>query len=273
MGWFKTGAGAVIGGLIGGPIGAGIGAAIGSMLGESEDSIKIMCPHCGTDLYIDKNTQNNLFKCSECEKLFIYEPDEGDLIYYSVGIIAKLAKSDGVVSANEAKEIGKILREDFQLEGESLSFAKEVFKELKDSKDNIYDLADILYSIIGEDEEFMTSFYALLFRIAATDGGLEPAEEEILRNILTNFRLNSLLFDEMYEFFLEDFKKIEEAFKVFECDNSMSFDEIKKIYKQKILEFHPDKYNSLPENVKNLIQQEAQKINEAYDVLKKYYQQ
>lgn len=44
---------------------------------------------------------------------------------------------------------------------------------------------------------------------------------------------------------------------------------IKKAYRKKIAEFHPDQYQQLPESVRLLIEQQAQQLNQARDVLEK----
>ncbi|WPP57359.1 molecular chaperone DnaJ [Acinetobacter pittii] len=41
-------------------------------------------------------------------------------------------------------------------------------------------------------------------------------------------------------------------------------------YRKKMAEFHPDKYQTLPESVRQLIEQQAQQLNEARAVLKRY---
>ena len=45
-------------------------------------------------------------------------------------------------------------------------------------------------------------------------------------------------------------------------------EEIKKAYKNKMKEYHPDKYSGTGEVIKNLMHQETKSINEAYQVLK-----
>jgi preprotein translocase subunit Sec63 len=41
-------------------------------------------------------------------------------------------------------------------------------------------------------------------------------------------------------------------------------------YRKKMADFHPDKYQSLPESVRQLIEQQAQQLNQARAVLKAY---
>ncbi|MHA3060656.1 J domain-containing protein [Acinetobacter sp. ANC 4636] len=43
-------------------------------------------------------------------------------------------------------------------------------------------------------------------------------------------------------------------------------------YRRKIAEFHPDQYQSLPQAVRQLIEQQAQQLNQARDLLRSYLQ-
>lgn len=45
---------------------------------------------------------------------------------------------------------------------------------------------------------------------------------------------------------------------------------LQRVYQRKIAEFHPDKYQQLPLSVQQLIEQQAQQINQARAVLKQY---
>lgn len=45
---------------------------------------------------------------------------------------------------------------------------------------------------------------------------------------------------------------------------------LQQAYRQKMAEFHPDKYQTLPESVRQLIEQQAQQLNQARAVLKAY---
>ncbi|MDS7932877.1 molecular chaperone DnaJ [Acinetobacter sp. V91_7] len=45
---------------------------------------------------------------------------------------------------------------------------------------------------------------------------------------------------------------------------------LQSAYRKKMAEFHPDKYQSLPESVRQLIESQAQQLNEAWTLLKSY---
>jgi len=62
-----------------------------------------------------------------------------------------------------------------------------------------------------------------------------------------------------------------DAYQVLECTPEMSDAEIKKKYREKCIEFHPDKLaaKGLPDEFMKYANEQLAKINEAYDALKK----
>ena len=64
---------------------------------------------------------------------------------------------------------------------------------------------------------------------------------------------------------------LENAYKVLEVSPEASDVEIKKIYRQKCNEFHPDKLASkgLPDEFMTYAHDQLAKVNEAYDAIKK----
>jgi len=64
-----------------------------------------------------------------------------------------------------------------------------------------------------------------------------------------------------------DFKKIEEARKTLELNERVTFEEIKKAYREKVLKHHPDKCK---EQDKKMCVEMFRRIEDAYRVLKGY---
>jgi DnaJ like chaperone protein len=64
---------------------------------------------------------------------------------------------------------------------------------------------------------------------------------------------------------------LNDAYKTLECTPDMSDAEIKKAYRKKCLQFHPDKLASkgLPDEFLKFANEQVAKINEAYDTIQK----
>lgn len=62
---------------------------------------------------------------------------------------------------------------------------------------------------------------------------------------------------------------IENACRILGIDRNASVEQIKEAYKKRVKEYHPDKVETLGEELKELAQQKTQEINLAYEFLRK----
>ncbi|MDQ7001705.1 MAG: DnaJ domain-containing protein, partial [Ghiorsea sp.] len=63
---------------------------------------------------------------------------------------------------------------------------------------------------------------------------------------------------------------LQHAYGTLECNINDPFDMVKKQYRKLIREYHPDKLHAkgLPEELLRFATEKAQKLNEAYDIIK-----
>jgi len=66
-----------------------------------------------------------------------------------------------------------------------------------------------------------------------------------------------------------DGKIIERYYEILDIEPGASRDEIKKAFKRKIIEYHPDKVHSLGKKLREIAEEETKKITEAYQALMK----
>ena len=281
-----------VGFVVGGPVGGIIGVIVGSQWekfqreeeieglisqkGEGR-KVRLTCPHCQAWVVIEGNGE--IGRCGNCGHLFLTHPTPEDQVEYGIGLLAKIVKADGVVSQREAMEVGRIFREVFGLEGEKFQEGKRVFNRFKESRWTIYEVGDLFYSATAEDPKFREGIYFLMFHLAAVDGGLEEEEKRVLKEILENLHLDPFLFEQGYQIFVKggggeffssgEGSRREEAFKILGIPDGSSWEEVKRAYRQKMKELHPDRYQNLPESARQAIEEEAKKVNWAYQYLKK----
>jgi hypothetical protein len=62
-----------------------------------------------------------------------------------------------------------------------------------------------------------------------------------------------------------------DPFEVLEVDRRTSFDEIERAYKARIKEYHPDKFTNSPKHITSAAKKETEKLNIAYEKLKKMH--
>lgn len=249
MSWFGKIAFGSIGMFLGGPLGAIAGAALGHHLVDKMDSEpKRLSPH----------------------QRFSSEHQEQSQAAYFVSmfsILGKLSKVDGIVTAEEIKVVDRFIR-NLPISEQEKQFAKQVFREAKDSYFSINDFASQLYQTLRGQPAVLVSFFDILFQVAAADGKLHPREEAALKSIQGIFHLTNLQYDNIKSSY---FSKLDDHYKQLNCTPDSTDQEIKSNYKKLVKEFHPDTIISkgLPEEFIDFATRRFQEIQGAYEKIQK----
>ena len=234
MAWTGKIIGGVLGSLIG-PVGTVIGVGIGHQFDKGADRIR------GTAQTI----QVAFFGC-----------------------LAKMAKADGKISQAEIQAVEQIMTR-LGYAGTMRESAIGIFRKAKDDPHTAGDYLNQLASAIQFNPQIGQTFIAALHAVASADGVIHPNERDILLQAEQAFRLRPGTIDAL----LGSSKagNLDNAYKVLGVAAEMSDDEIKKIYRQKCIEFHPDKLASkgLPDEFMQYANEQLAKINEAHDTIKK----
>ncbi|MCL1595421.1 MAG: DnaJ domain-containing protein, partial [Actinomycetia bacterium] len=143
-----------------------------------------------------------------------------------------------------------------------------MFNEAKDSDDSFEDYARQIAQIFGADPRMRGVMLDLLTRLAAADGHVHPAEEEMLRNAPHIFGLSGHDFEDMVASRGKDFRH---NYATLGLPVDASEDEIKSKYRRLVTEYHPDKViaKGLPEEFVELAETKFREIQEAYEAIKK----
>ncbi|MBK1971154.1 molecular chaperone DjiA [Campylobacter sp. TTU_617] len=199
--------------------------------------------------------------------------------YYVIALLAKIAKSDGRVSQSEADMISQILDANAKNERER-EFLKSCFNEHKNNLNDAYEVAkDFLKEVPLPKNERLNVLRVLVF-MALIDGEFHNKKQEILNQIARAFGISDR---ELKEFIqgINNLKSqsktmsIEEAYNVLELNSSATLNEVKKQYRNLAKKYHPDILNANNVSKEELEKgvQKFQKINEAYEKIKKYLEQ
>ncbi len=255
--------GTILGGLIGsflaGPVGALIGAGIGA--------------------YASRNKTEE-----KTETGFAGNPVENDAhlaaLFRSLG---KLAKADGIVSQGEA-DFAKELLSDLQLPAEQRAKLIAAFSDGKNSPESFRQMADSVAAAFQQDA--YPNIMRIYCMMALASGAVSSEEQALLLDAEKCFRLNGYT----ERFFRQAGRKdtsgsgsrssytesgsgseLAEAYRILGITSSASNDEVKKAWRKKAMEFHPDKIQGkgLPEAFINFANEETRKINAAYDAIRK----
>ncbi len=242
--------GKIIGGVLGsllGPLGTVVGVGIGHQFDKGANKVK----------QISQTFQVAFFGC-----------------------LAKMARADGKITQDEIDAVEHIMAQ-FRYTGETRQQAVEIFRRAKDDPHTAADYINQLAGVIQFNPQIAMTFIGALHAVAAADGAIHANEREILLQAERAFRLRPGTIDAMLNGGFSGggagaarpraVHALENAYKVLDVAPDASDAEVKKVYRQKCMEFHPDKLASkgLPEEFMTYAHDQLAKVNEAYDVIKK----
>ncbi len=105
-----------------------------------------------------------------------------------------------------------------------------------------------------------------LFGAANADGEIVAAEMQVIQKIAQYLAIPAADFESIRNMFYHDANS---DYKVLGIESSASVDEIKKAYRQMAIRYHPDKVAYMGEEYQKGAQEKFQKIQEAFDSIKK----
>ncbi len=227
--------GAGLGWTIGGPIGAILGFALGT--------------------FVD---------ASDLKRFDNKSPDTttGDFVVSLLVLIASIMKADQKVLKSELTYVKINL---IRLFGEEET--SEMLRILRDLLKQDIPLKDVTMQIRARmDYPSRLQLMHLIMGIAMSDGAVSESEIIQIERIgldlgMSQSDMRSLR--NMYQ------KSADWAYQVLEISPTASNEDVKKAYRQLALKNHPDKVAYLGEEIRKSAQEKFQKINEAYESIKK----
>lgn len=196
--------------------------------------------------------------------------------YYVVALLAKIAKSDGRVSEEEADMMSQILNANAKDKRER-EFLKASFNEHKERLDDATRVArEFIKEVPLPYNERLNVLNVLIF-MAGIDGELNAVKLNLLSIIAREFGVKQDEFERLLNH-IKGFKSqsknlsLDEAFAILGLSKGARLDEVKKKYRELAKRYHPDVLNA--NNVSQAQLKEGarkfQQVNEAYECVKKH---
>lgn len=250
--------GAILGGLAAGPWGAALGLAAGHIFDSAASAVA------------------GAAKGGRAET--------GHIPLSLFSAISKLAKIDGQISEAEIDAIERIFR-DLKFSSEMRSQAIDCFRR---AKTDPHTFAEILPQLAADftTSEAREAVFAILMRVAIADGYLKPEVENALSLAAVALGVDwrgtyggsqgsadgsrgSGSYGSSHP---SAGAELVEAYAVLGVSPTASDDEVKKVYRQKCKELHPDTLRSkgIGEFAIKAIQNELCRVNDAYDLIQKH---
>lgn len=232
-----------LGWTLGGPIGAIIGVLMASLFEPKDKS----------DYQTNTTTKGSYRRSAPAN----------DFQIVLLILMAAVVKADGKVQKAELSVVKRFLVQNY---GEDAAReAWQILNQLLKQNINVADVA--MQCAANLNYSTRLQLINMLFSIASGDGEVNNAEVDVIRNISHYMRVAEADLASISAMFIKQ-SNPDWAYQVLELSPNCSDDEIKKAYRRMAMKYHPDKVNSLGEEVRQNATEKFRKVKEAYDYLK-----
>jgi DnaJ like chaperone protein len=187
-------------------------------------------------------------------------------------MVGKLAKADGRVCPEEIAAIEKICKEALRLDEQTRTYAINVFTQAKDRPESFADYARQFGEMFASDQQLCNFMMSFLFEVAMADGELHPQEEMMLLEAKTAFRIPESIYQSLRSRYVglhSTSVSLNKHYENLGISSDATDAEVKKAYRKKAIEFHPDKIEGkgLPPEFIKFANDQLAEINESYDAI------
>ncbi len=243
MGLFSKIIAGGLGWTLGGPIGAIIGVTLASIFDSDKTSEY-------KQVEINATTSNTQHRANDFQIALLV-------------LMSAVAKADGRVVKDELSVIKRFLIQNYGEEGAREAW--QILNQLLKQNINVAEVATQCASNLNYSVRLQ--LLNMLFSIAAGDGIVVDAEISVIKNIARYMRITDADLASISAMFIKQ-SNPDWAYQVLELSSNCTNEDIKKAYRRMAMKYHPDKVNSLGEEVKQNATEKFRKVKEAYDHLK-----
>ncbi|HPG30006.1 MAG TPA: DnaJ domain-containing protein [bacterium] len=266
-----------IGFALGGPIGALLGLGLGYVIdaenrinsyvkcakcGEISDAASEYCNYCGSR-FQNKNTNADYPKDFSGNNETVQQTA---FITILIALCAKMALADGKVDGGEVRVVKDFFKNQLNADDASLDKVKLIFKEAINSSHNTDNLLIQWKSL--SNPQLDLELLNLLYKIALSDNNFHIAEREIIDKVVVLLEISETRHNQIKSLYINS---ADQYYEILGVSPQADDKEIKKAYRTLVTQYHPDKLVSkgLPEDMIKFATEKMNKINEAYEELKK----
>ncbi|WP_135501879.1 molecular chaperone DjiA [Roseovarius aestuariivivens] len=189
-------------------------------------------------------------------------------VAFTIAVIAlgaKMAKADGLVTRDEVTAF----REVFQIAQGDEAGAARVFNLARQDVAGFDDYARRIKTMFRGERGTLTDLMEGLFHIAVADGVYHPNEDQFLWEVAEIFDMPEREFLTLRSRFVPDADP--DPYAVLGVSPEMSLEEIRKVWRSRVREMHPDKMiaRGVPAEAIKLAEKRLTDINDAWEKISK----
>ncbi|MDC1162337.1 TerB family tellurite resistance protein [Tenacibaculum sp.] len=247
MGNFAKWLGAGLGFTMGGPIGAIIGFAVGSFIDGSKEA----------EFKEEREDYQR-----EARGRQVTDTQSGDFEISLLVLASVVIKADGKI---DQRELDFVRLHFVKMYGkERANNAFKLFKGIIKKQVSSRQVSIQIRQHMPHASRLQLVHF--LFGIAKSDGYVADSEVEEIRKIAGYLYINQSDYESIKAMFYDG---SESAYKILEIEKEATDDEVKKAYRKMAMKHHPDKVQDLGEEHLKGAKEKFQKIQAAYDQIKK----
>jgi DnaJ like chaperone protein len=187
---------------------------------------------------------------------------QGGYIMSLLVLVAAVMKADGKVLKSELD-----YTKEFFVRSFGPAAAGEAIRILRDLLKQNIPVTEVSQQIRKNmDQASRLQLLHFLFGIAAADGIVHESEHQLIRHIAEQMGIGEKDYQSIESMFVAN---TDAAYKILEAEPTASDEDLKKAYRKMALKYHPDKVHYLGEDVQNAANEKFQKVNEAWEIIKK----
>lgn len=252
--WIGLGIGALLGSQRGGLLGGIVGAVLGNWLeAKAKEFVKGKAGD-GTSGSASANELSTLAALA--------------------AMLSKMAKADGRISEDEVRYCEQVF-DRIGLHGEKREYCIRVFRTAKNDGHSIYEYATS-FADAQRSGNVRVIVYGILWDLACADGAVSPEEIQILRSITSSLRIDRGQYEwERSRRGVPDPdaepSPREDAYEVLGCTRASSDDDIRRAYREKAKQLHPDalRAQGLSDELLSRANEQMARINAAWSEIKR----
>ena len=195
-----------------------------------------------------------------------YEPGQpttqGGYIMSLLVLVSAVMKADGKILKSELDYTKQFFVRSFGVDA-----AGEAVKILRDLLKQNIPVTEVCQQIRKNmDVSSRLQLLHFLFGIAASDGAVHEMEHKLIAHIAQQMGITEKDYQSIESMFVAN---TDAAYKILEIEPTATEDELKKAYRKMAIKYHPDKVHYLGDDVQNAAKEKFQKVNEAWETIKK----
>ncbi|HHJ10075.1 MAG TPA: molecular chaperone DjlA [Bacteroidetes bacterium] len=199
---------------------------------------------------------------AEVKQLKPGQTTRGDFTVSLLVLLAAVMKADGKVVRSELDYVKEYLRRSMGSERarDAVMMLRDILKQNIPVKDVSMQVSRYL------DYPSRLQLLHLLYGLSGADKIMHPKELEMIDLIARNMGVSETDRQSIKSMFVPD---TDAAYRILGLDRTATDEEVKKAFRKMAVEYHPDKVSYLGEELQKVAKEKFQKINEAYETIRK----